>query len=99
MTQDQVFVPKTRSQLGLPPFNPEKENLQGSSVSKEVMSELYEAIGDAPLMTAIMSTSYLVCPHRSWLMHTSFLIKPEDCRLAYVPHHQRVWPETLPCRS
>ena len=42
MTQDQVFVPKTRSELGLPAFDPTQEDLAGSSVSSEVMKELEE---------------------------------------------------------
>lgn len=61
MTQDQVFVPKTRSQLGLPAFNPAGEDLQGTSVTDEVMSELWEACGDAPLGAMLGSFTYLVC--------------------------------------
>ncbi|KAF9236474.1 fatty acid desaturase-domain-containing protein [Melanogaster broomeanus] len=60
LTQDQVFVPKTRSQLGLPQFNPTKENLLGSSVSNEVMKELKEALGDSPIGAALGSASYLL---------------------------------------
>nr|ACJ26016.1 delta-12 desaturase [Phanerodontia chrysosporium]ACL13289.1 oleoyl phosphatidylcholine desaturase [Phanerodontia chrysosporium] len=60
MTQDQVFVPKTRSQRGLPEFNPEGENLEGSSVTQEVMKELWEAIGDSPLAAALGAASYLL---------------------------------------
>ena len=33
MTQDQVFVPRTRSELGLPAFDPAKETLDGSSIA------------------------------------------------------------------
>jgi omega-6 fatty acid desaturase / acyl-lipid omega-6 desaturase (Delta-12 desaturase) len=33
LTGDQVFVPKTRSERGLPPLNAEKENLEGSKVN------------------------------------------------------------------
>ena len=60
MTQDQVFVPKTRSQRGLPEFNPSKEELGGASVSEEVMRELKEAIGDSPIGAALGAASYLV---------------------------------------
>lgn len=60
MTQDQVFVPKTRSQLGLPAFDPTKEDILGSSVSQEVMKELKEALGDSPLGTTIGAATYLV---------------------------------------
>ncbi|KAF9236466.1 fatty acid desaturase-domain-containing protein [Melanogaster broomeanus] len=66
LTQDQVFVPKTRSQLGLPQFNPTKENLLGSSVSDEVMKELREALGDSPIGAALGSASYLLA---GWLAY------------------------------
>ncbi|KAL5524686.1 hypothetical protein ACEPAF_9831 [Sanghuangporus sanghuang] len=52
MTQDQVFIPKTRSQLGLPPLDPAKEDLFGSSVTDEVKRELMEALGDSPLVAS-----------------------------------------------
>ncbi|KAJ7134546.1 oleoyl phosphatidylcholine desaturase [Mycena epipterygia] len=48
MTQDQVFVPATRSEVGLKPFDPKREDLLGASVT-EVKKELMEAIGDSPL--------------------------------------------------
>ena len=60
MTQDQVFVPRTRSELGLPPFDPAKEDLAGSSVSNEVMKELYDALGDSPIGAIYGSLRYLV---------------------------------------
>ncbi|KAG2065572.1 hypothetical protein BDR04DRAFT_1082970 [Suillus decipiens] len=60
MTQDQVFVPKTRSQLGLPAFNPTKEDILGSSVSDEVMRELKEALGDSPIGATIGAATYLL---------------------------------------
>ncbi|KAI0631956.1 delta12-fatty acid desaturase [Trametes polyzona] len=60
MTQDQVFVPKTRSQLGLPEFDPTQENLAGSSVSDKVKAELYEALGDSPIGAIYGSLRYLV---------------------------------------
>ena len=60
MTQDQVFVPKTRSELGLPPFDPSKEDLAGSSVSEEVQRELWEALGDSPIGAIYGSLRYLV---------------------------------------
>ncbi|KII86959.1 hypothetical protein PLICRDRAFT_113984 [Plicaturopsis crispa FD-325 SS-3] len=49
MTQDQVHVPKTRSQRGLPPLDLSKEDVWGSSVADEVKKELYEALGDSPI--------------------------------------------------
>jgi omega-6 fatty acid desaturase / acyl-lipid omega-6 desaturase (Delta-12 desaturase) len=60
LTQDQVFVPKTRSQLGLPALDSAKEDLYGSRVSKEVMNELREALGDSPIGALLGSASYLV---------------------------------------
>ncbi|KAG0700465.1 fatty acid desaturase-domain-containing protein [Suillus ampliporus] len=60
MTQDQVFVPKTRSQLGLPAFDPTKEDILGSSVSEEVMKELKEAIGDSPIGATLGAATYLL---------------------------------------
>ena len=59
LTQDQVFVPSTRSQAGLPPLNPEEEDLQGSRVSK-VKAELYESLSDSPIGAALHAASYLV---------------------------------------
>lgn len=60
MTQDQVFVPPTRSELGLPPFNPDKEDRLGSRVSAEVKKELWEALGDSPIGAVLGGASYLV---------------------------------------
>ena len=65
MTQDQVFVPRTRSQFGLPPFNPDGENLSGSSIKTEVMKELQEATGDSPIGALFGAASYLV-RHWAW---------------------------------
>lgn len=60
MTQDQVFVPKTRSQLGLPPFDPTNENILGSSVSDKVKKELWDALGDSPIGATLGAAGYLV---------------------------------------
>ncbi|EGN98077.1 hypothetical protein SERLA73DRAFT_182939 [Serpula lacrymans var. lacrymans S7.3] len=60
MTQDQVFVPKTRSQLGLPAFNPTKEDILGGSISNEVMKELWDALGDSPIGATLGCASYLL---------------------------------------
>lgn len=60
MTQDQVFLPKTRSEVGLPEFDPAKENLEGSSVSQEVMKEFWEAIGDSPISATLGFFGYLL---------------------------------------
>jgi omega-6 fatty acid desaturase (delta-12 desaturase) len=60
MTQDQVFVPHTRSELGLPPMNPNGEDLLGSRVTEEVKRELWEALGDSPIGAVIGSAKYLL---------------------------------------
>lgn len=60
MTQDQVFVPPTRSELGLRPFDPSRENLLGTRVINEVKKEMWEALGDSPIGAALGSASYLV---------------------------------------
>ncbi|KAF9221503.1 hypothetical protein BS17DRAFT_711120 [Gyrodon lividus] len=60
MTQDQVFVPKTRGQLGLPAFDPTKENIHGSSVSDEVKKELWDAVGDSPIGATLGAAAYLL---------------------------------------
>lgn len=60
MTQDQVFVPITRSSLNLPPLDPAREDTAGEHVSKEVMGEMWEALGDSPISAAIMGALQLV---------------------------------------
>lgn len=60
MTQDQVFVPPTRSQVGLPLLNVAKEDRLGSRVSEEVKREFKEALGDSPIGAMIGSATYLV---------------------------------------
>ena len=64
MTQDQVFVPKTRSELKLPAFNPSGEDRFGYNVSEEVKKELWEALGDSPIGATLACASYLV-----WLFY------------------------------
>ncbi|KAG8721421.1 hypothetical protein FRC09_007926 [Ceratobasidium sp. 395] len=49
LTNDQVFVPKSRSARGLPPLDPAKEDLAGSRVDEKVQEELWDALGDSPL--------------------------------------------------
>lgn len=58
--QDQVFVPKTRSELGLPAFDHSGEDLYGSSVTEKVKKELWEALGDSPIGAALGAASYLL---------------------------------------
>lgn len=60
MTLDQVFVPHTRSDRGLPPLDPTREDRLGSQVTEEVKREMWEALGDSPIGTIFGSASYLV---------------------------------------
>lgn len=60
MTKDQVFVPSTRSQVGLKPLDPEQENLLGSRVTEEISKELWDALGDSPIGAMIGSATYLL---------------------------------------
>ncbi|KAG9315663.1 fatty acid desaturase-domain-containing protein [Chiua virens] len=60
MTQDQVFVPKTRSQLGLSEFDAAQENILGSSVSDKVKKELWDALGDSPIGATLGAAGYLL---------------------------------------
>lgn len=60
MTQDQVFVPASRKEMGLPDFKPAKEDLSGANVAQEVRQELWEALGDSPIATSIQCVIYLV---------------------------------------
>jgi len=60
MTQDQVFVPKTRSQLGLPPLDPVREDSYGASVTEEVKRELWEALGDSPIGATASAAAQLI---------------------------------------
>jgi len=60
MTQDQVFVPPTRSELGLRPFDPKRDDRLGARVTAEVKKELWEALGDSPIGAVLGSASYLL---------------------------------------
>lgn len=53
-------MPRTRSQLNLPKFNPSKEDALGSTVAEEVQKELADALGDSPIGAALGAASYLV---------------------------------------
>ena len=60
MTQDQAYIPRTRSQRGLPPLNSDGESLLGVSINNDIMKELHEAIGDSPIGAALYAGSILV---------------------------------------
>jgi len=60
MTQDQVFVPPTRSEAGLKPLDPAGEDRLGSRVTEKVKWEMWEALGDSPIGAVLGSAGYLV---------------------------------------
>jgi len=66
MTQDQVHVPKTRSDLHLPSFDASQGDLIGNRVSEEVRKELWEALGDSPVGAALVCARYLLV---GWLAY------------------------------
>lgn len=68
MTQDQVFCAPTRSDRGLKPLDPKKEDLQGASVSEEVQRELFEALGDSPVGATIGFMSYLIAGWPAYIL-------------------------------
>ncbi|KAF8133923.1 fatty acid desaturase-domain-containing protein [Boletus edulis] len=68
MTQDQAFVPKTRSQLGLPAFDPTQESILGLSVSAKVKKELQDALGDSPIGAALGAAGYLLWGFPAYLI-------------------------------
>jgi hypothetical protein len=94
MTEDQVFTPKTRSDIGLPAFNSEEENVEGSTVSARVMHELADALGDSPIVAAWTSFQYLV--RASLARDRRRLTVPAAHRLARIPGPERVWPAPVP---
>jgi len=71
MTQDQVFVPSTRSQAGLKPFDPKREDLHGASVTEEVKKELWDALGDSPIGATVGFMSYLIAGWPMYLIYNS----------------------------
>ncbi|KAF7346215.1 Oleoyl phosphatidylcholine desaturase [Mycena sanguinolenta] len=73
MTQDQVFVPPTRSDRGLKPFDPKREDLQGASVSEEVKKELWEALGVGIPLARITSSPARSCLRLISGVRSSFL--------------------------
>jgi omega-6 fatty acid desaturase (delta-12 desaturase) len=71
MMQDQVFVPKTRSNLRLPPLNPAKEDPMGRTVTEEVKQELWEALGDSPIGATLGCMSYLLIGWPAYLIRNA----------------------------
>ncbi|CEL56888.1 omega-6 fatty acid desaturase (delta-12 desaturase) [Rhizoctonia solani AG-1 IB] len=52
-TRDEAYVPRTRSQKGLPSLDYAKEDLAGGRVDEKVQEELVDALGDSPLGAAL----------------------------------------------
>jgi len=96
MTQDQVFVPRTRSQRGLPPLNSDGESLTGGSIRNEVMKELHDALGDSPIGATLGAGSYLV-RLTARLGEGSEFKSVSALWLADVPDPQCGRSEALPC--
>ncbi|KIY65478.1 hypothetical protein CYLTODRAFT_492309 [Cylindrobasidium torrendii FP15055 ss-10] len=70
---DQVYVPRTRSELGLPPHNPEREggDLFGTHVVDEARQEFWEAVGITPLGTIFGMAKYLLIGWPAYLLFNS----------------------------
>jgi omega-6 fatty acid desaturase (delta-12 desaturase) len=64
MTQDQVWVPSTRADKGLPPLDPAASPAErlGARASAEVQKELWEALGDSPIGASLGVATFLVSP-------------------------------------
>lgn len=60
MSQDQVYVPWSRTEMGLPPLDPTKDDVLGLNVSEEVQKEMWDALGDSPIGASFTSAFYLV---------------------------------------
>lgn len=78
-------MPKTRSQRGLPAFDPSKEDLIGSRVSEDVMNEMWDALGDSPMGAAYYVFAYLV--HTASHTQTALILINVNpgLRVAHVP--------------
>jgi len=59
MNFDQPFIPRTRSQRGLQPFDPSREDEPGENVSEAVKKEIWEAIGESPLSVGLRSMQFV----------------------------------------
>ncbi|KAI0372055.1 hypothetical protein BV20DRAFT_941134 [Pilatotrama ljubarskyi] len=68
MTREEAYVPRTRSELGLPPFDPTREDRLGSTVSDEVQRALSEAIGDSPIGAMLGTLFYLTAGWPAYIM-------------------------------
>ncbi|KAF5369489.1 hypothetical protein D9758_002645 [Tetrapyrgos nigripes] len=71
MTQDQVWVPSTRSQAGLKPLDPIREDRLGARVSEEVKKEMWEALGDSPIGATLHAAAYLLVGWHTYILFNS----------------------------
>ncbi|KAJ7835623.1 delta-12 fatty acid desaturase protein [Mycena leptocephala] len=62
MTQDQVWVPSTRADKGLPPLDPAASPAErlGARASAEVQKELWDALGDSPIGASLGVATFLL---------------------------------------
>jgi len=72
MSEDQVFVPKARSQRRLPPLDPAREDPMGRSVSEEAKQELWEALGDSPIGATVGCMGYLLVGWPAYLIRNAY---------------------------
>jgi omega-6 fatty acid desaturase (delta-12 desaturase) len=77
MTNDQVFVPHTRSARQLPPLDSQRENMEGSRVQLDVQHLYEEIIGDSPIIAFLSCVGRLVCGN--------FLRSKEPTLIVYAP--------------
>ncbi|WVQ82984.1 hypothetical protein IAT38_005122 [Cryptococcus sp. DSM 104549] len=88
LTRDEVFVPRTRKELGLPEMTEENEVL-GFNVSKFRQSELREAIDESPIMTL---WNLFVHQLFGWPL---YLIRNASGQLHYPPYTNHFTPSSI----
>ncbi|KAJ7506754.1 fatty acid desaturase-domain-containing protein [Mycena galericulata] len=71
MTQDQVWVPRTRTERGLRPFDPKRDDRLGARASEEVKKELWEALGDSPIGATLGVAMYLLAGWPSYILRNA----------------------------
>lgn len=60
LERDEIFVPRTRTELGYPAFENGRENLEGTHVVPSRQDELAKAIGEAVGETPLVVLSHLI---------------------------------------
>ncbi|KAJ7490570.1 fatty acid desaturase-domain-containing protein [Mycena latifolia] len=95
MTQDQVWVPSTRTQRGLKPFDPKREDRLGARASEEVKKELWDALGDSPIGASWGVAMYLLIGWPAYIIRNASGQRryPKDTNhftpsaIMFSPHH------------